>query len=160
MVSVKLTGYAIMFLSALYCSYSLIKNANYKISQLEGLCAFILYTKNNIDSFMRPIDDIINSFDGYENSLNDFMETAREHGLVYASTNASLSIGKEALHILRDFSKNVGNGYKEDELRLCVYTFSAMQDILSRERNDMTKKMKLYKALPILSATSVVLLLS
>lgn len=160
MLTLKFTGYAIMFLSALYCSYSLIKNANYKISQLEGLCAFILYTKNNIDSFMRPIDDIINSFDGYENSLHDFMETARKHGLVDASTNIPLSIGKEALHILRDFSKNIGNGYKEDELRLCAYTYSAMQEILNRERSDMMKKMKLYKTLPILSATSVVLLLS
>lgn len=156
---VKFVGSAVMIVSALYYSYLLIKNANRKISQLEGLCTLILYIKNNIDSFMRPVGDIINSFDGYDEAMEAFMESARTHGLAAAAENNTLSVGADAYHILRDFSGKIGCGYKEDEIRLCTYCHNAMQDILNRDREDIRKKMKMYKTLPVMSAMSVVLIL-
>lgn len=148
-----------MIVSALYYSYLLIKNANRKILQLEGLCSMISYIKNNIDSFMRPVGDIVNSFEGYGETLSSFMELARTHGLAAASESDVLSIGEDAYRILRDFSRQIGCGYKEDEIRLCTYCYNTMQDILNREREDIRKKMKMYKTLPVMSAMSVVLIL-
>ena len=155
----RILGLGLLLASAFWCSLRLIRGANLRLSQTEGLCALIRYVRNNIDSFMTPIGGILSSFDGYGDSLSDFMEAAREKGLSYGTEHAALAIGERGMSILREFTTKVGTGYKEDEIRLCDYCLRAMEELLEEERVDVGKRMKMYKTLPVMSALSIGLLL-
>ncbi len=159
-MTIHLTGTAILLLSAVSYSYILIKNENKKLAQTEDICAMILYIKNNIEAFMTPIGDIIQSFSDYSDGFSDYMEAARKHGLLYASEHASLITGKESRRILNEFSRKIGCGYKDEEIRLCQYCHTQMTELLKKERDEFAKKTKMYKTLPIMSAVSIVLMLS
>lgn len=155
----KLFGSACLLISAIAYSYQLIRNAKERLAVLDGLCALILFIKNNIDSFMRPVGEIIASYSGYGESLSTFMEAARTKGLADAARSVRLPMPEGARQLLLEFSETIGSGYKEDALRLCTYCYNGMQEILKREQEETQKKLKLYRTLPVMSAMSVVLLL-
>lgn len=159
-MSIRIAGFAFLILSAVYYSYVLIKNEKRKLNQLEDICSLILYTKNQIDAFMTPIDEIVSSYRGYSEAFTEYMKTAKEHGLSYASENCNLLIGKEADRLFRDFSHKIGCGYKDEEVNLCQYTHAQLSEILQKEREENRKKSKMYKTLPVMSAISIALMLN
>ncbi len=159
-MTIQIAGTAILLLSAVSYSYILIKNERKKLAQTEDFCRLILYIKNNIDAFMTPIGEILLSFSDYGDSFADFMELAKTHGLSHASAHCTLAIEKESLRILEEFSAKIGCGYKDEELRLCQYSYNQMTELLKKERDEIGKKTKMYKTLPIMSAVSILLMLS
>ncbi len=158
-MTVRIMGFCLLLVSAVYCSFQLIRNAKCRVSELSGLCAMLRHIRSNIDTLNRPLSQILRSYDGYGVALARYGENVRTNGLIYAADNSGLSIGGEGLNLLRTFSEKIGTGYREDALRLCAYTIEAMETILQREREEVGKRMKMYKTLPVMSALSIGLLL-
>lgn len=156
---IRLSGIIVMFFSAVSYSFTLVKNANQRIRQLENICLLISYIKSNIESFIMPIHDILVSFSGYSRDFDSFIERARKFGLKDAAENSDLDIGKTGRCLLSEFCSRIGIGYKEDELRLCSYYYDQLSQLLEEEKDETGRKMKMYKTLPIMSAISVTLLL-
>jgi len=156
---VQMCGIGILLVSAIYYSYGLIRHAGVRLSQLEDADALILFIRNHIESFMTPLAEILMSFKGYSVHFEEFIRAAREQGMCEAMECGKLEIGPDAERILGEFSRKIGSGFKEDELRLCNYCHSSIAEILKKERDDLNKKMKMYKTLPIMTAMSAVLIL-
>lgn len=158
-MNLQVCGIGILIVSAVYYSYVLIHHAGIRLSQLEDTGALILFIRNHIESFMTPITEILRSFKGYSVYFEEFVCAAQELGMCEAMECGKLEIGPDAEKVLFEFSKKIGSGFKEDELRLCNYCHSAITEILKKEREDLNRKMKMYKTLPIMTAMSAVLIL-
>lgn len=151
-------GISLLLISALLYSFVLIKNEKRKIAQLKDMCALVLYIRRNIDAFMTPVNEILDSFEGYGDAFSEYMTAAKKYGLPYASDQCQLIQNGEVVRIFTDFTKKIGSGYKADELNLCQYCYAQLEDCLKRETEDSLKKTTMYKTLPIMSALSVILI--
>ena len=158
-MTVQVFGFGLLILSAISLSVSLIRRANQRLSELEELCRLISHIRNNIEAFMMPLSDIFRSFEPHQDAVKEFLSMAEHNGFQYAADHAQLSVGGEGKRILGEFAEKIGAGYREDELRLCTYTLNMMNELLNAEKDEHSKRLKLYKTLPVMSALSVALLL-
>jgi len=156
---IRFAGLAVLLLSAVSYSFVLVKNENRKLSQIKEICALILHIRNHIESFMTPLGTILRSYNGYGDAFCDFAETAKEHDLLYAAEHCRLFVDEETVRLLLEFSRKIGGGYKEDQLRLCDYYHKRIQEIYSNAKEENQKKLKMYRTLPIMSALSIALML-
>lgn len=61
--------------------------------------------------------------------------------------------------ILRSFLDALGSGYREDTLRLCDDTAARLQNRLEKAEKEYPSRVKLYTAMPLLIAVSVIVLI-
>ena len=61
--------------------------------------------------------------------------------------------------ILRSFLDALGSGYREDTLRLCDDTAARLQSRLEKAEKEYPSRIKLYTAMPLLIAVSVIVLI-
>ena len=158
-MSIRIFGILILLLSAVRYSFVMVKREKQKIAQLEDICALVLYVQRNIEGFMTPVNEIVQSFEEYSESFSDYMVLAKNHGLNYALEHYPMLQKAEIMKVFANFTKKIGRGYKEEELSLCQYTYTLLTEALSKEKDDFSKKTKMYKTLPIMSAISLALIL-
>ena len=70
----------------------------------------------------------------------------------------SQEMGKEGI-LLRSFFEKLGSGYREDTLRLCDDTLSRLQQRLTAAEKEYPARLKLYTAMPLLIAVSILVLI-
>jgi len=156
---VKWIGAGVVLIAAWLFSIGLIREHREVLQELEALCNMVQFIRDNIDHLMKPLPEIFQSYN------NDYLETIgflpriRCTGLIQAWEEHTFSFSGEVFLLLSDFMQTIGCGYRTEELRLCDYTLTRLNENLELLRRDSSNRIKLYKTVPTMFALSVILIL-
>ena len=125
-----------------------------KNKRLREIVAFVKHIREEINCFARPIGEILSSYD-------DDIVSANADNIIFlkkqSSTNAYLF--DDAKKVLDAFQEKIGEGTKEESLKLCDYTISELEAIAERHEAEYVSKSRLWKTLPLLASLSLTILL-
>lgn len=155
----ELVGAGIVILSALFISTGLIRDYKNNLRELESLYDMILYIRDNIEHFMKPLPDIFRTYTNEYLESCGFLPSVRQTDLRQAWNGQTFAIDGEANILITDFIHTIGSGYRTEELRLCEYTLGRLRGIIDKSRAESGNKIKLYKTVPMMFALSVILIL-
>lgn len=154
----KAFGIVILLGTAFYYSYSRQWMGKQKCILLEELCVLLEWIQKNIECFAKPLDEICNDYTSPQLAQYGFYNQWQTDGLFCALENLPY-LPNAAKELLLQYGKTAGQGYKEEELRLCRYTKEQLSEILYQQKEDLRAKNRMYQTLPFLLVLSIVLLL-
>ncbi len=144
-------------LTAIYYSYTHQKQECLKLKALEELCELFAYIHKNISCFSKPFGELCRGYTSPVLEQLQFYALWRE-GKTEEAVNTLSFLEKSVWNELYHYLENAGQGYKEEELQLCQYTKERMQEAMRKQKEDSTKKNKMYRTLPFLLVFSILLL--
>ncbi len=153
----KLVGCTLLFLSALYYSMTRQKQEKTKLTILGELCDLFGYLQKNIECFSSPLGDLYRSYTSPVLSAWGFYQTWQEDS-PEAAVDMLPSLSADVRKVLVQYGAKAGQGYKEDEMRLCRYTREVLTEELEKQRQESGGKRKMYRTMPFLLVLSIVLL--
>lgn len=141
----KLLGALALVLSGGYGAFLLNRFASGRIDRLDALIALLRLTKTQIDCFSLPVKDIFSRCEPTLLRRCGWREETPPDGFDLFCRGADRTLlSEEGERILTDFCDEIGNGYRQDQIRACDYSiglFCAERDRLlsefphARERN-------------------------
>ncbi len=136
-----------------------------KLSSLGEFIDLVNFIGGNIDHFRTPLCEIYRQYasTGEENhrhsaEMAEFLSTAEREGIASAWNNEILTLPDEAKPNVRRFVTEIGRGYAEEEAELCRFTAENLTSIFDMLKEDIGGKVKMWRTLPPLLASSVMLI--
>ena len=136
-------GCALLLSCALTSSYIISVEKN-KIEQIETFISLIKSIRHHIECYSMPIEKILLSNKdillrlGVEKDISSFSQILSE---------CEIMCGEDCKKILNTFADTLGKGYREQQVKLCDATISALEEI----------KRKLVSAYPSKKKTTIAL---
>lgn len=144
---VRITGAFLLLAAAAALGVGFRTQEQKHIRALARSVNLLYHARRKIDLFSTPSTEIFEDYsdeDGY--SIDE--EALKR---LYAS------MGGEA-EILQSFFEKLGNGYKADTLRLCDHTLAMLEERLQHAEKEYPARIRLYAAMPLLFAVSLIVL--
>lgn len=162
MMLYKLAGSVILVAASIVYGRKKVLDERRKLRETEVLCDLVKHVGESIEHTLKPLPEI---FRYYHNEVLEecgFLQEIRESGLRQAWESRSEGMTGVDDNVNQQFSvfcREIGRGYRNEEVELCNLTLKRLQDECARLRNDSKNKEKLYKTIPPLMAMSVALML-
>lgn len=148
-------GIVLLFAAALAVVIRLRIDENRYRQALSCAVAIVRHTERKIRLYGSPTEDILADFE------TDRGQAILSVGGTFRDAVAPVLTpltGQES-KIFSEFIDKLGTGYKEDALRLCAYTLSCLEERMEIVEKEHPARVRLYTAIPILSAASLLVLL-
>jgi len=155
----KAIGSIFLLFTAFFYSSKRQKTEKQKIRILTELRELILHIRKNIECFAKPLGEICRDYTSPALEQIGFHLLWRSGRLQEAVSCLNEYVCPQACKVLQRYAQEAGQGYKEEELRLCGYTADMLSEILQKEEGELNSRTKLYRTLPYLLALSLVLVL-
>ena len=152
-------GSGLLLFSAWYISLLLIRRHHNNLLATEAFVDMIVYIRDNIDHFSKPLPDIFHIYRNTYLETTGFLPNVRRSDLRQAWQEQSFSFPDDIDNLLDNFIQTIGSGYRPEELRLCDYTLERLRKQIEHLHTDSVNRIKLYKTVPIMLALSLILLL-
>lgn len=158
----KLIGAAVLLAASVIFGWNRIREEHRKIRDAEVLLELVEYIAEQIEYTMKPLPKILGTFEADALNGCGFLRISCEEGMWagWERCKDKLSLPQGDLgRIFGDFCREIGKGYRKEELELCGLTMKRMKAEMDRSRNDIAGREKLYRTLPPLMMLSVILIL-
>ncbi len=136
-----------------------------KLSSLEEFISLVNFISGNIEHFKTPLCEIYRNFAEscsdkrrLSPEMKEFIITAASDGITSAWNQKILSLPDEAEPTALKFVTEVGRGYADEEAELCRYTVESLTSNLEKLKGEVASRIKMWRTLPPLFASSVVLI--
>lgn len=126
---------------------------------LEGLISFVRYAKEQITLFKRPLSGIFESFTNEALERDGFLEILRRDGAYSAACHVRCRLSREDSDTFLQFSRDLGGGYSEGQEALCSLCEKRLSESAEKLKALLPGKLRLYRLIPVLLASSVIILL-
>ena len=136
MIYLKLLGGGLIVFSGGFAAYTMAHTERRRLTVLEAWIDLILFIRAQIDCYLMPLDEILAQAD--ENILRACACRTPHPNLSSLLSSSRQYLSEEARRLITSFVKEIGGGYREEQLRRCDYYITALR----AERN------KLASALP------------
>ena len=127
-----------------------------ELEAAQSLCRFIC---ENIERLSRPLSGIYEAFEDPVLEENGFLPALRKEGFRAALGRARWRLSGGERAILSEFADGLGRGFREEQTALCRYTGDRLGDALETLRRGQKDRERLWRAIPVLFALSLLLLL-
>ena len=151
------TGASLVLGCSLGASLSLVSEKRKRIIHTEAILGLILHVRSNIDHFLTPIDGIFAEYRNETLESCGFSAVLRNSGIDGAVSSHTASLSDETEAVLAYFSRNLGGGYKDDQLNLCDYCCEKLEAELEREREELKRNISVYRFAPPIFALFIIL---
>lgn len=160
MLYLRWCGAALIMLCALFCGREYSAYAERRICEGAGLLALLLHIEKMIDSYLAPGGELLVGFSDEWLEKCGFLGKMREGGVAAFPTAAdSLAVGESIKKRLSDYFSGFGKGYKESELARLRECISDCKKMLSEEREELEKSVKVTRALLLGGAVGIAILI-
>ncbi len=136
-----------------------------KLAALEEFISLVNFIDGNIEHFKTPLCEIYRQFAESASDkrrlsaeMKDFIAIAERDGIAAAWKRDILDLPDEAKPTALKFVTEVGRGYADDEAELCRYTVESLGSTLDKLKEEVAGRVKMWRTLPPLFASSVVLI--
>ena len=127
-----------------------------KLRYLEGWIELIRYIGNQINCYLMPLNEILEAIE--PERTNGHAPTGEERlRAILAATQGDLD--EDSRRLLERFVTQIGNGYREDQIRLCEYTVSSLSVLRDKFATELPARLRVRTALCLCVAAGGALLL-
>ena len=156
----KYIGILLVLLSAFFYSREYTRYMKKRLSECEGFLAFIAHMRIQVGCFLRPTKELSAGFSSEPLSDSGFLYALSECENIYEAykkTESRLSLSKEERCILETLFSSVGEGYLDDGIKLIDSSFSAMEKLTEKLREECRKNIKLVCAISVTAALGLII---
>ena len=158
-ILLRCAGAAILLTAAAGWGYFEIREERKRIRELEAVLALIRYLREHIERFGTPLSELYAAYDDPVLAQTGFLTLLRTEGMTAAADGAELRLSEGERGILSDFAGRLGRGFREEQTVLCRYAEDGLSDALGKLRSQTAGRERLWRALPVLAALSLLLML-
>ncbi len=152
----RLIGASLLIIVGAWTGLSVRRSELKHVTALASSVALIRHARRKIDLFETPACELFVDFsDGFDEKVR---VSLIEQPLEMAIKPVAVALGPDGA-VLEKFARELGCGYKADALRLCDYCLGVLEDRHAAAAGRYGTHKKLYVALPLLFAVSVIVLL-
>lgn len=154
----KIFGTLFILSASVAIGLDLTRREKEKLSVLSALCELIKHILRHVKCFESPIDSITSDYKSDALDRCGFGESMRSTSLLCADVGL-LPIDDAARREFENFSRGVGRGYRDEELKRCEYYLEYFESALSAERENFERRRAQFRYLPLLCGAAVVIIL-
>lgn len=156
----KIVGSGSIIISAIVLYFEMQKFEKQKINQITAYILLIEYIKNQIECFLLPIDIIIhNCSKNIIDNCRINIDYTKVENLEELIMSAEFYCNAESIDLIKQFAKDFGQGYMQEQLRSCDYYRTELIKQRDHLKEKSTKEKKLRFALCLCASFSLILLL-
>ena len=144
----KITGSILIIIASITVSFFYEKQKKELLLQLKSVASFIDYIKCQISYFSKPLSEI------YENYKKQSVELS-----LLIKGEVTFPFSKELKDELYTCFLGLGTGYKEEEIKKLNYVALKINEEITKNENELPKKIKVFRATSIFVGCSTVILL-
>ena len=147
----KIAGAIFILCASVASSYFYEKREKEKIKKANKLAEFIRYIRAQISYFSLPVDMIFKAYKSDDTLTGD----------IISGKLSSLDsfFDKDTSDVIKDFFSSLGNGYKDEQLALCDFTMSAIEDFTDKMNKEFSGKVRVFRSMAIFTGVCLIILL-
>lgn len=124
---------------------------------MDGWLDLLFYIRTNIDCYLTPVEQIFAEADPA--LLHACMGDASVKTPADLLSRSLPYLDNEAKRLLESFSREIGNCYREEQIKRCDYYLSALRVIREKKTAELPARLRVRNALCLCSAVGLAVLL-
>ena len=153
----KFLGALLIFAVGIFAAFVSVQYEKKRLSVVDGWIDLILYIKGQIDCYLMPLDNILS---GGDRALFEACMSPSNAADLPAILNASqIYLDGDAKHTLESFVREIGSGYREEQLKRCDFFISSLQTQRERIAAELPMRVRLCATLCICLSLATAILL-
>lgn len=152
----QMMGMLLLFAASVAIVFHLRSDEKRYMQALRCAVAVVRHTGRKIRLYGTPVEEILSDFDDAFGILPAGMGDAG--GFADALVLICRLLRGQEGKVFSEFLDKLGREYREEAIKLCEYTQSCLEERRIQVEAEHPSRMRLYTALPILSAVSIFVL--
>ena len=154
MLAFKLIGVLLVLITGLSAALWRIGYEKRKLATLDAWINLIAYIRNQIDCYLTPINEILSQ---KEAPKIPYCSPSTEPKQLLESSTPYLN--EEELRLLSGFVREIGNHYREEQIKQCNYYLNSLRPLRDRHAADFPARLRVTLALSVCSSLGISILL-
>lgn len=155
----KVFGSMIIIAAGIFIGNRLCAEQRRCLEITAALADFTEHIRTSIYTSRLPLTEIYSSFTYNILESVGFSYQLEQNGLKSALKNVSDNISSKSLQALISLADNLGGINTDTQLKLCEETSKILREEYKKQEDAFYQKKKIYKTLPILFATSIIIMM-
>lgn len=153
----KLLGVLLILSVGVFSAFVSVQYEKKRLTVVDGWIDLILYIRGQIDCYLLPIDDILS---GGDRALFEACMSPSNAADLPAMLEASgIYLDGDAKHTLESFVREIGAGYREEQLKRCDFFISSLRNQRERIAAALPMRIRLCATLCICLSLATAILL-
>ena len=153
----KLLGALLVLSVGVFSAFVSVQYEKKRLTVVDGWIDLILYIRGQIDCYLLPIGDILS---GGDRALFEACMSPSNAADLPAILDASgIYLDSEARHTLESFVREIGAGYREEQLKRCDFFISSLRNQRERIAAALPMRVRLCATLCICLSLATAILL-
>ena len=153
----KLFGALLILFVGGVSAYLAVRYEKKRLTVLEGWIDLILYIRGQIDCYLMPMPEILAS--GDRALFEACMSPANAADLPEILHASSIYLDGGTKRLLESFVREIGTGYREEQLRRCDYFVDVLRTQREKTAAELSARIRLAVALCLCTALGTTILL-
>ena len=153
----KFLGALLILSVGIFAAFVSVQYEKKRLSVVDGWIDLILYIRGQIDCYLMPIGDILSN--GDRALLEACMSPSNAADLPAILASCDIYLDGDAKHTLESFVRDIGTGYREEQLKRCDYFITSLRAQRERIAAALPLRMRLCATLCICIALITTILL-
>ena len=157
MLWIKLLGGAVLVLAGGLASALAVYREKKRLSSMDAWIDLIVFIRGQIDCYLRPLDEILAYADPA--LLANCAARPQDKTLSHILQRALSLHDEESRRLLSGFVREMGDGYREEQVKRCDYYLTALQARREKLYEEIPQRIKLACTLCLCASVGAVILL-
>ena len=118
MIAFKLLGAVLILTVGMIGAWGSVRYEKRRVQTLDGWIDLIRFIRSRIDCYLTPLDEILTAY-----------APNRDADLGMLLERSSLYLDEEAKRVISGFEKEIGAGYREEQLRICDFCVEELRHL-------------------------------
>ena len=158
-IVIRCLGAVLLLTAAAGWGFYEIREGRQRIRELEAVRDMVRTVREGIDRLSAPLSEIYASYENPTLAACGFLHLLRTAGMERAVEDTEWRLSPAEQGILSELALHLGRGFREEQTALCRYAEDRLSDALEKRRADEDGRARLWRAIPLLAALSLILLL-
>ena len=153
----KLLGVLLLIGVGAYTAHSISRFEKKRIEVLNGWLDLIYYIRTQIDCYLTPIEQIFSELP--PSLLQDWAGIGKVKNPSSLFKHTRPYLDGESIRLLEGFIREIGSGYREEQIKRCDYYLAALQGGRDQQLSRLPARLRARSTLCICSAFGLAILL-
>lgn len=154
---IKILGALLILSVGVFSAFVSVQYEKKRLSVVDGWIDLILYIRGQIDCYLMPLDDILS---GGDRALFEACMSPENAADLPAILDASqIYLDGDAKRTLESFVREIGAGYREEQLKRCDYFIASLRVQRERIAKELPLRTRLCATLCVCIALATAILL-
>ena len=153
----KLFGVLLILSVGIFAAFVSVQYEKKRLTVVDGWIDLILYIRGQIDCYLMPIGDILSG--GDRALFEACMSPANAADLPAILDASQIYLDGDARRTLESFVREIGGGYREEQLKRCDFFISSLRTQRERIATELPMRIRLCATLCVCIALATAILL-